>query len=77
MEITWSDKIKTLESRDWSLKQLSEVTGLSPQSLSDIKTARTTEPRGMAAVKLHTIYTSGMRPSGADARTANGSESSS
>lgn len=72
---SWSEKIKALEGREWSLKLLSEATGLSPQSLSDIKTGRTKQPNGMAAVRLHTLFTSGMRPTGTDARTGNGAES--
>lgn len=71
MELSWSEKIIELEGRGWSLKSLSETTALSPQSLSDIKAGRTKQPTGMAAVRIHTLFTSGMRP---DARTSHSAE---
>jgi len=53
---TWLERIKDLETAGWSLTGIGEEIGLSPQSLSDIKQSRTTEPRGMAAVRLYLLH---------------------
>lgn len=64
MEKTWADRIKDLESRDWSLTAIGLAIGLSPQGLSDIKQGRTKAPTGMAAVLLHSLHSTGARPPG-------------
>lgn len=61
MEATWSDIIRALEDRGWSLVALSARVQLSPQGLSDIKYGRTKAPNGMAAVRLHALFDSGER----------------
>jgi transcriptional regulator with XRE-family HTH domain len=59
---TWAEKIATLESRGWSLSGIGRSIGLSPQALSDIKQGRSTSPRGMAAVRLHNLFSTGEKP---------------
>lgn len=67
---TWSEKIRSLEARGWSLAGLSREVLLSSQSLSDIKQGRTKEPTGMAAVRLHNLYSTGAKPSKSSAKAA-------
>lgn len=62
MNKTWSERIKELEALGWSLTALGEVIGLSQQSVSDIKQGRTKAPTGMAAVLLHDMHSTGMKP---------------
>lgn len=54
----WASKIRALEASGRSLTDLGREIGLSPQALSDIKQGRSTAPRGMAAVRLHSLYMS-------------------
>ncbi len=61
MEATWSDIIRGLEDRGWSLVALGARVQLSPQGLSDIKHGRTKAPNGMVAVRLHALFDSGER----------------
>lgn len=61
MEPTWSDIVRTLEDRGWTLTGLGGRIGLSPQGVSDIKQGRTKAPTGMAAVRLHELFVSGER----------------
>ena len=56
MSTSWAQRIQDLEAADWSLTKIAEAIELSPQSLSDIKQGRTTEPRGMAAVRLFQLH---------------------
>ncbi len=56
MTPTWKDRITDLVAADWSLTKIAEATGLSVQSLSDIKQGRINEPRGMPAVKLFHLH---------------------
>lgn len=58
----WADKIRALEAAGWTLADLAKAIELSPQSLSDIKCGRTKAPTGMAAVKLHNLYSTGSKP---------------
>jgi hypothetical protein len=67
---TWADKIAALETRGWSLTGIGKAIGLSPQALSDIKQGRSTEPRGMAAVRLHNLYSTGAEPQAVADRVA-------
>lgn len=53
---TWSERIAALEASGWSLTALAREIGLSVQALSDVKQGRTSEPRGMAAVRLHALH---------------------
>lgn len=62
MEITWADRIKTLEARGWSLTAIGDAIGKSTSAVSDIKQKRTKEPGGMAAVNLHHLYATGAKP---------------
>lgn len=59
MDINWSDRIKALEAKGWSLTEIGKAIGKSPQGVSDIKQGRTKEPGGMAAVKLHHLHSTG------------------
>ena len=59
----WKAKIRALEAAGWSLTGLGEAIALSPQALSDIKQGRTRAPTGMAAVKLHNLYSTSTKPS--------------
>lgn len=59
---TWADKIAVLESRGWSLTAIGKAIELSPQALSDIKQGRSSEPRGMCAVRLHNLFSTGALP---------------
>jgi len=58
----WSTRITDLEERGWSLVELGREVRLSPQALSDIKRGATSEPRGMAAVRLYKLHTTGRKP---------------
>lgn len=58
----WSDKVLELESRGWSLTGIGREIGLSVQAVSDIKQERTRSPRGMAAVLLHNLHSTGRLP---------------
>lgn len=62
MTPTWSERIAALESAGWSLTELAKTIGMSPQALSDIKQGRSNEPRGMAAVRLHSLHSTGALP---------------
>ena len=53
--MNWSELIKELELAGWSLTDIGREVGLSTSSISDLKNARSTEPRGMAAVRLHEL----------------------
>jgi len=59
---TWAEKIAVLETRGWSLTAIGKAIELSPQALSDIKQGRSTEPRGMCAVRLHNLFSTGAMP---------------
>ena len=59
---TWADKIAALESRGWTLTGIGRAIELSPQALSDIKQGRSSEPRGMSAVLLHNLFSTGAKP---------------
>lgn len=60
-EPNWQQRITDLESLGQTLAKLSRQVGLSAQALSDIKTGRTAEPKGMAAVRLHSLHAKAMR----------------
>jgi len=60
-EINWQQRITDLEASGHKLAALAKRVGLSAQALSDIKAGRTTEPKGMAAVRLHDLHTKTMR----------------
>lgn len=62
MNPTWSEKVIALESNGWSLTALAAACERSVSWVSDIKQGRTTEPGGMAAVKLHNLYSTGEKP---------------
>ena len=59
---TWAEKIAALEQLGWTLTGIGKAIELSPQALSDIKQCRSTEPRGMAAVRLHALHEAGEAP---------------
>lgn len=54
--LDWSQCIKALEANGWTLTNLAREVGISVSGLSDIKQGRSSEPRGMVAVKLHDLY---------------------
>lgn len=60
-EPNWQQRITDLEASGHKLAALAKRVGLSVQALSDIKNGRTTEPKGMAAVRLHDLHTKAMR----------------
>ncbi len=62
----WSDKIRSLESRGWSLVQIGHAIDLSSSAVSDIKHRRTKEPQGMSAVALHNLALSDAMPPSAN-----------
>lgn len=64
---TWSERIAALESAGWSLTGLAREVGISPQALSDVKQGRTSEPRGMAAVRLHALHSALLAQKAGDA----------
>ena len=70
MNTSWSDRIKALEDRGWSLTEIGKAIGKSPQAVSDIKQGRTREPGGMAAVHLHHLFTTGATPPAAPVAVA-------
>lgn len=53
---TWKEKVNTLKASGMSLVAIGRSVGLSPQAISDIRHDRTTEPSGMAAVRLHALF---------------------
>lgn len=56
MHTTWSEKIREIEAKGWSLKQIAEEIDASPASVSEIKQGRTKAPTGMAAVRLYQLH---------------------
>ena len=48
----WAHRIRRLEAAGWSLTDLAKTLGIAVSTVSDIKTGRTLEPKGMAAVRL-------------------------
>lgn len=62
MKATWANKVCDLQRLGWTLKALSETIGLSPQGLCDLKKGRTRAPGGMAAVRLHHLWSVGKKP---------------
>lgn len=53
---TWSQRVKDIQEKGWSLTKIAKHIGLSLPAVSDIKTEQTTEPKGMAAVNLHALH---------------------
>lgn len=51
----WASMIQELRALGLRSREIAEEVGLSPTALSDIASGRTTEPRGMAAVKLYAL----------------------
>lgn len=51
----WKEMIARCEAGGWSRKAIAEYCGLAYTSLCDIAKGHTTEPKGMAAVKLHEL----------------------
>lgn len=62
MSTNWSEIIAALLDRKWSLNEIAASVGVPYSTLSDIKQGRTSEPRGMTAVKLHALYSTGAEP---------------
>lgn len=58
MNTTWSDRIKDLEARGWSLKRIADALGASAAAISEIKQGRTKAPTGMVAVELFLLHQS-------------------
>lgn len=58
----WSDTIRALEARNWTLTGIAKAIGRSVQAVSDLKQGRTVAPTGMAAIKLHHLYSTGAKP---------------
>lgn len=56
MNKPWSDRITELEQAGLSLTTIASEIGVALTTASDIKTGRTKEPRGMAAVKLDKLH---------------------
>lgn len=53
--------MRALELSGYSLTSIAELCGLTLQAVSDIKYRRSIEPKGMAAVKLHKLYSQNKR----------------
>jgi hypothetical protein len=53
---TWASRVAELRSTGLTLVEIGELTGLATSSVSDIAQGRTAEPRGTAAIKLHTLH---------------------
>lgn len=51
----WSSRIKQLERAGWTLVGIGREIGMSTGAVSDIKNGRSSEPRGMAAVRLYEL----------------------
>lgn len=62
MNIEWSQVIKDLESRGWTMHGIAKRIGVAYSTVTDIKTGRTVEPRGWPAVKLAQLHKSGRGP---------------
>lgn len=56
--ITWSGIVDAILATGYTMQQLSDETGIRYSTLADIKQGRTTEPRGMAAVRLYKVWES-------------------
>lgn len=52
----WARKITELEAAGVSQKEISAATGLAVSSVSDLKTGRSRQPRGDAALKLADLH---------------------
>ena len=55
---TWASRISDLLKKGMTLSEIGAEVGLTQSSLSDIKSGRSKEPRGDAAVKLHELHKS-------------------
>lgn len=55
---TWASRITDLRKSGMTLAEIGNAVGLSLSSICDIECARTAEPRGDAAVKLHELHRS-------------------
>lgn len=53
---TWSDKIKSIEQRGWTLSAMAVELETRLSTLSEIKSERTKQPRGSLAVRLNTLH---------------------
>lgn len=53
---TWSQRVTDIEATGWSLTKIARHIGLNPPAVSDIKTGRTIEPKGMPAVELYKLH---------------------
>lgn len=51
----WSSRIKKLERSGWTLTAIGSAVGLTVASVYDLKTGRTDEPKGYAAVRLYLL----------------------
>jgi len=60
-EPTWQDRIQQIKDAGMTNAQLARAIGITPQGLCDISAKRTTEPKGMVAVKLHKLHLRVMR----------------
>jgi transcriptional regulator with XRE-family HTH domain len=67
---TWKEKINALNTSGMTFAAIARSVGLSPQAISDIRHGRTTEPSGMAAVRLHALFVK--RTRGASTATKRG-----
>lgn len=60
-DTTWAERIRFLEGVGYSMTSIAKLCGLTIQALSDLKHERSTEPKGMAAVKLHRLHQHAVR----------------
>lgn len=56
MEDEWDKKIRALEAAGLTLTEISEQTGLSLSSISDLKQGRAKGKSAMAYVRLHDLF---------------------
>lgn len=53
---TWQERIQQIKDAGMSNADIARACGITPQGLCDIAAMRTTEPKGMVAVKLHKLH---------------------
>jgi IS30 family transposase len=53
---TWASRITDLEEAGLSLVEIAHLIGVAPSTVGDLKSERSSEPRGEAALKLDSLH---------------------
>lgn len=55
-EITWQQRVNELIDGGLRLTDLAAMIGIKPQGLCDIRSGKTSEPKGFVAVRLYRLH---------------------